>query len=90
MFESPATKPAEFIPATSEFSQRASEPSAFQPLFSSTLVTKPFTTRHTQSEPEVKVLADRAQIDLIHEDDKVQKIVITCICCRQIELDCTY
>ena len=90
MFEIPATKPAEFIPAVSEFSQRVSDSSSFQPLFSSTLVTKPFTTRQTHPEPEVKALAERAQIDLIQEDEKVQKIVITCICCRQIELDCTY
>lgn len=41
----------------------------------------PGTTIHEGSEPTV---------ELVMDGDRIAKVVVTCACCRKIELDCTY
>lgn len=33
---------------------------------------------------------DAPQIELVRRDGKIQRIIVTCTCCKRIELDCEY
>ena len=54
----------------------------FQPLI--------FPSKKSESENQAQEMHDTPQIELITEDGKIQRIVITCTCCKRIELECQY
>lgn len=33
---------------------------------------------------------DAAQVELVEENGRVQRIVVTCTCCKRIEIECEY
>ncbi len=69
----------------------AAREDAFQPLFATRASELPSTAgaRRIEAIPEQELL-DAPQIELVEENGVVQRIIVTCTCCKQIELECEY
>lgn len=69
----------------------AARDGAFQPLFATRAAELPSAsgTRRIADIPEPELL-DAPQIELVEENGVVQRIVVTCTCCRRIEIECEY
>jgi hypothetical protein len=60
---------------------------SFQPLFSASAITASLPA--SSSSPETKAEA-APQVELIQNDGRVERIIVTCSCCNRIELQCQY
>jgi hypothetical protein len=67
--------------------QPAKSEASFQPLFSAGAITA--ARPASASSPETKQEA-APQVELIQNDGRVERIIVTCSCCNRIELQCQY
>lgn len=69
----------------------ATDEAAFQPLFAARPADLGASggARRIEAQPEPELL-DEPQVELVQENGKVQRIVVTCTCCKRIEIECEY
>ncbi len=69
----------------------ATDEGAFRPLFAtrSAELEASGGARRIEAQPEPELL-DEPQVELVQENGKVQRIVVTCTCCKRIEIECEY
>jgi hypothetical protein len=40
--------------------------------------------------PEIATAADSPKVELVNRDGQIERIIVTCTCCKRIELECRY
>lgn len=66
--------------------------SGFQPLFAPGALSPatPFARTREPLESEEAPARETPEIEIIQENGKIRRIVVTCKCCERIELECDY
>jgi hypothetical protein len=80
--------------AQGAFSRNVAVPGAagFQPLFAPGALTPgvPSARSREPLESEAHTRREAPEIEVIQENGKIRRIVVTCKCCERIELECEY
>ena len=73
------------------FTKQSESSGDFQPfLRPSSLQDKPSVLTSGIDNPQNGPEGDEPKIELVNHKGRVERIVITCSCCKQIELECEY